>query len=120
LHIGNLSAYSNICCNLKLKYEAGKESIIKTKDRAGEKIISTTNAYRLTIISNTFPRININKFQDNYIDYSGKVYCCQVPGEGLIYVRRKGIPVWCGNSRHGLTFQPVTGGCGFVRIQFES
>ena len=36
----------------------------------------------------------------NYIDFTGKVYCCSVMGEGIIYVRRNGIPVWCGNSRH--------------------
>ncbi|GAX85667.1 hypothetical protein CEUSTIGMA_g13082.t1 [Chlamydomonas eustigma] len=30
------------------------------------------------------------------------VYCCTVPvGPGVIYVRRKGMPLWCGNSRHG-------------------
>ena len=35
-----------------------------------------------------------------YIDFTGKVYCCSVSGEGIIYIRRNGIPVWCGNSRH--------------------
>lgn len=29
--------------------------------------------------------------------YNGKVYCAQVPG-GLVYVRRFGRPMWCGNS----------------------
>ena len=30
------------------------------------------------------------------------VFCCTVPrGPGVIYVRRNGLPVWCGNSRHG-------------------
>lgn len=30
------------------------------------------------------------------------VYCCTVPeGQGVIYVRRGGKPVWCGQSRHG-------------------
>lgn len=33
-------------------------------------------------------------------NYSGHVYCCTVPN-GVIYVRRHGIPVWCCNSRHG-------------------
>jgi DNA-directed RNA polymerase beta subunit len=36
----------------------------------------------------------------NIINYTGKVYCCSVPS-GILYVRRNGIPVWCGNSRHG-------------------
>ena len=31
-----------------------------------------------------------------------RVFCCSVPrGPGVIYVRRGGCPVWCGNSRHG-------------------
>jgi hypothetical protein len=33
-----------------------------------------------------------------------KVYCCSVSsdiGPGLLYVRRQGKAVWCGNSRHG-------------------
>lgn len=30
-----------------------------------------------------------------------KVYCCTVPSDGIIYVRRNGIACWCGNSRHG-------------------
>jgi len=38
---------------------------------------------------------------DFYERYCGKVYCCTVPNEGIIYVRRHGVPVWCGNSRHG-------------------
>ena len=30
-------------------------------------------------------------------DFKGKVYCASVPNK-IIYVRRNGIPVWCGNS----------------------
>ena len=44
---------------------------------------------------------NCNNQQDKYIDYTGKVYCCRVKNDGVIYVRRNNIPVWCGNSRHG-------------------
>jgi len=39
--------------------------------------------------------------QDSYKYYKGEVACCEVEGEGVIYVRRNGMPVWCGNSRHG-------------------
>jgi len=31
------------------------------------------------------------------IDYDGKVYCVEVPNH-IIYVKRRGKPVWCGNS----------------------
>ena len=39
--------------------------------------------------------------QDSYTYFKGEVACCEVGGEGVIYVRRNGVPVWCGNSRHG-------------------
>jgi len=38
---------------------------------------------------------------DKYVNYKGKVYCCSVEGDGIIYVRRHGYVYWCGNSRHG-------------------
>ena len=35
-------------------------------------------------------------------DYDGRVHCCTVPlGDGVIYVRRNGKAVWCGQSRMG-------------------
>lgn len=46
------------------------------------------------INGNTF-----NGFDDEYVHYSGKVYCCTVPS-GIIYVRKYNIPVWCGQSVH--------------------
>jgi len=32
------------------------------------------------------------------VPYKGKVHCVMVSGTGLIYVRRNGKPLWCGNS----------------------
>lgn len=37
------------------------------------------------------------KYIEQYIDYNGNVYCATVP-QGLLYVRRGGKGVWCGNS----------------------
>lgn len=34
---------------------------------------------------------------EEFIEYNDYVYCVTVP-ESIIYVRRDGIPVWCGNS----------------------
>lgn len=34
---------------------------------------------------------------ERWEDFKGNVYCVSVPNE-VIYVRRNGIPVWCGNS----------------------
>jgi thymidylate synthase (FAD) len=36
-------------------------------------------------------------FSDEWVDYRGMVFCATVPN-GIVYVRRDGYPVWCGNS----------------------
>lgn len=75
------------------------------------KLLKTPNYWILTIITSQNEPI-INKisekkskfdeyvFQDNWVNYKGKVYCCTMPDEkGIIYVRRNGKPIWCCNSR---------------------
>ncbi len=94
LHMG----YS---ANMTLKYEAGHQTMIKKDGRDNEVITSNFDAWRLGIIkSQNNPIVNKTTYQDSIIDYNDKVYCCTVPS-GVIYVRRNGKPVWCGNSRHG-------------------
>lgn len=48
----------------------------------------------------TYPRIQnfTYKRQITKTDYNGMVYCVTVPN-GIIYVRRNGYAVWCGNCR---------------------
>lgn len=36
-------------------------------------------------------------YKEEWVDFDGPVYCVSVPNH-VIYVRREGIPVWCGNS----------------------
>jgi len=36
-------------------------------------------------------------YDDCFIPFKGRIFCVSVPNQ-VIYVRRKGIPVWCGNS----------------------
>ncbi len=36
-------------------------------------------------------------YSEEWVDYVGPVYCASVPNH-VMYVRRNGIPVWCGNS----------------------
>lgn len=109
-----LCLHAGWSCNKMIKYKAGKESVVKG---TGEVIKSTVDAYRLTIIkSQNNPLVNKNitktgeNRHDSYINFNddelkncikNKVYCCTVPGDGVIYVRRNGIVSWCGNSRHG-------------------
>ncbi|MCM8785608.1 MAG: hypothetical protein NC899_05150 [Candidatus Omnitrophica bacterium] len=47
-----------------------------------------------TVIPSFIKRHN---YTEKWVDFKGKVYCVSVPNK-VIYVRRNGIPVWCGNS----------------------
>ena len=54
-----------------------------------------------------------NGQSEEMVDFSGKVFCLEVPGN-VFYVRRNGLPVWTGNSRArgpivSLTRQPCEG-----------
>ena len=55
----------------------------------------------LVICDDNTPVINGNMINDKLKKYDGKVYCITVPGQGVIYVRKNGLPVWCGNSKFG-------------------
>jgi hypothetical protein len=97
-----LCLHAGWSANKTLKYAKG-HSVTK-KD--GYVITSNEDAWRLTIITaQNEPKVNKNikegKQLDSYQQYKGKVYCCTVPDDGIIYVRKNGLPVWSGNSRHG-------------------
>lgn len=72
-------------------------------------IIEENGKYTSVIEENT--EIIVDKTEHYWNDnFEGKVYCCTVPGEGIIYVRNKlgnsdenniSTPIWCGNSKHG-------------------
>jgi hypothetical protein len=47
-----------------------------------------------TVLPSTTKKYN---HTESWIDYNGLVYCVSVPNQ-VVYVRRNGIPVWCGNS----------------------
>jgi PHP family Zn ribbon phosphoesterase len=48
-----------------------------------------------TIMPSTIKRSR--NYSESWVDFDGEVYCVSVPNRTL-YVRRNGIPVWCGNS----------------------
>ena len=99
-----LCLQAGFSCNKKLKEEKGHShaGIFGTKQ-----VTITCNAdyWVLTIItSQNEPLVNKNMEtmpnQYGKIDFDGTVYCCTVPeGDGVIYVRRNGTPIWCGQSR---------------------
>jgi len=53
-----------------------------------------TGVYRVSISDD---EVCVTKRSIKWVDYRGYVYCVTVPN-GIIYVRRKGKAVWCGNS----------------------
>jgi hypothetical protein len=108
--------------NKRILSEAGT---VNSGGKIGYSITTTADAWQLAInISKNEPCLNHRPHQprqDKWIDYEGKVYCCTVPeGDGVIYVRRKGIGCWSGNSRSNngpivvLTRQPSEGQLALV------
>ena len=97
----------------ELALKAGLSASIRMDDRVGEKhynakchgwVGQTTPNYVVSFrqISSLQPMVNQkSKSERNQVTsepYSGRVYCVSVPPNELLYVRRKGKPVWCGNT----------------------
>jgi hypothetical protein len=88
--------------NYVLDREVGTEHLMKAENR----IITTKhNSWRLFFISKqnvhriyaTRAKKESKKFVEEWIDYDAIVGCVEVPNH-IIYVRRNGKPVWCGNT----------------------
>lgn len=96
-----LCLHAGFSCNKTVKYPAGHSAVGKYTT-----VTSTVDAYRLTIITSQNEPL-VNKCTENKADrvvesWKGTVHCVTVAqGPGVIYVRRNGVPIWCGNSRHG-------------------
>jgi DNA-directed RNA polymerase beta subunit len=64
--------------------------------------------YQLSFYFKNAPEINHSHVRkqngqlEEWVDYDGPVYCVSLPCNHVLYVRRNGKPVWCGNSgAHG-------------------
>jgi hypothetical protein len=102
-----LCLHAGFSANKCLKYPKGHQNV-PNENRVIQRVITQAHdSWRLTInTKQNEPIVNKYKYngktQDTWEAYTGKVYCCTVPeGEGVLYVRREGYPVWCGNSRAG-------------------
>lgn len=108
-----LCLHAGLSCNKKLKSPKGTDcSHLCT---TGKTSCTSADYWVLTIITSQNEPI-VNKWlgskplMDKWIDFDGKVYCCTMPeGEGVIYVRRHGMPIWCGQSRSA-----QKGSCGMI------
>ena len=95
--VQKLALHAGYCANIAVNREAGHEAYFAHEDRM---IVTKNNAYAVGIVTKRIrPEISYNKLV-NWIDYKGKVYCCETPN-GMVYIRRNGRTVWCGNSRAG-------------------
>ena len=97
-----LCLHAGYSCNKKLKEEKGHTHYGISH---GNPITCNADYWVLTIITAQNEPL-INKYipaKDNQyskLPFDGKVYCCTVPlGEGIVYVRRNGHPIWSGQSR---------------------
>ena len=87
-------------CNYYLKSPKGTKTTC-----LGKEIATNADYWNLTVCkTQTTPLVNkyikSGKQLDKWVDYNGKVYCCTVPtDDGVIFVRRQGKGIWCGNSR---------------------
>lgn len=90
----------------EMAFKIGRAATINIKNEQ-EKNIFHNNQYTLTIgTKNGLNPLCGKEFQE-FIQYDGTVYCVEVPNH-IIYVRRNGKPVWCGNSVYtGDMEQPI-------------
>ncbi len=85
----------------ELAIKLGLSANISVLDRTGGIGWTKNIEYRVNFTKTTI--LQVNQLPDDpndwVEDYAGMIYCCEVPGDGIIMVRRNGKPVWCGNSK---------------------
>jgi len=80
-------------------YRMREAGTVVPNPRGGTSTV-THDIYQVTFIRDGQNEPNVNTNGQRHIErrlYKGMVYCLEVPNHTL-YVRRNGIPVWCGNS----------------------
>jgi hypothetical protein len=85
------------CCgDISLHTKKGAGYLFKKENRM---IYATGDIYR--IATNSFysnPIFSKQNREVHEVEHNGLVYCCIVPNH-IIYIRRNGKAVWCGNTR---------------------
>jgi len=85
----------------ELAIKLGLSANISHQDRMEGAGWTRATEYRVNLTKTTLFQVNQQPDDPNdwIEDYGGMVYCCEVPGDGIILVRRNGKPIWCGNSK---------------------
>lgn len=101
--VQRLSLHSGYSGNISLPDGRKKGNNMVMKD--GRVITTKHDNYVVAIIiSKNNPTVNHghihqqNAQVEEWIEFQGKVYCAEVPGN-IMYVKRNNKPYWCGNSR---------------------
>ncbi len=85
----------------ELAIKLGLSATVSHQDRTEGTGWAKHAEYRVNFTKTTLFQVNQHPDDPNdwFEDYAGMVYCCEVPGDGIILVRRNGKPIWCGNSK---------------------
>lgn len=102
--VQNLALCAGWSANMYLATPVGRQTTMSD----GRVITAKHDLWRANIVttSRNSPCVNhcrMHKSGDNFegvVKYTGGVHCVTVKNH-IVYVRRDGKPVWCGNSRHG-------------------
>ena len=101
--VQRLSLHCGYSGNISLPEGRKKGNSMTTKD--GRVITTKHDNYVVAIIiSKNKPTVNHGHIHEQkgqieeWVEYEGKVYCAEVPGN-IMYVKRNDKPYWCGNSR---------------------
>jgi len=91
-----ISLKAGLECNYVVHVLPGSTATIIEADGRERTITRTATNYRLSILygrgETQVQKPNVEEWED----YSGTVWCVTVPNH-VVYVRRAGKPVWCGN-----------------------
>ncbi len=91
-----ISLKAGLECNYVVHVEPGSTAVIVGADGQGRTITRTATNYRLSILYRRGETRVDKPRVEEWQDYSGTVWCVTVPNH-IVYVRRNGKPVWCGN-----------------------
>ena len=83
-------------CNYVVHVEPGSTAILVEADGGERTITRTATNYRLSILYRGGETRIDKPRKESWEDYSGIVWCVTVQNH-IVYVRRNGKPVWCGN-----------------------
>lgn len=85
-----------------LSYKAGREATVKRRPLIGRPAPNGTSRHDGYVVARSRPgldsHIKVTKGKLRIVDYSGEVFCANVPPHHTLFTRRHGVCMWSGNS----------------------